>query len=104
MRWDLWNPWAKWYELNSTHPLIAHRLHYLADQAEAMGLEPYVRFDETQPESYWDEFFADIAIHLLPTAAGLAVIGLAAARYLLDITPPGSEYLLPLSVALLGAP
>lgn len=102
MRWDLWNPWAKWYELNSTHPLIANRLHYLADQAEAMGLEPYVRFDESQPESYWDEFFADIAIHLMPLAAGLAAIGLAVARYLLEITPAGSEYLLPLSVALLG--
>ena len=35
-------------------------------------------------------------------SAGLAVIALAAARYLLDITPTGSEYLLPLSVALLG--
>ena len=102
MRWDLWNPWAKWYEFNSTHPLIANRLHYLADQAEAMGLEPYVRFDEAQPESYWDEFFADIAIHLMPAAAFAAVIALAAVRYLLDFTPPRSEYLLPLSVALLG--
>ena len=40
MRWDLWNPWAKWYELNSTHPLTANRLRYLSDQAESMGLEP----------------------------------------------------------------
>src|SRR5262249_22696797 len=23
MQWDLWNPWAKLYELNSTHPLVA---------------------------------------------------------------------------------
>ena len=29
MQWDLWNPWATFYELNSTHPLIAHRLQYL---------------------------------------------------------------------------
>ena len=102
MRWDLWNPWAKWYEFNSTHPLIANRLHYLADQAEAMGLEPYVRFDEEQPESYWDEFFADIAIHLMPAAALLAAIALAVARYGFEITPDRSEYLLPLSIALLG--
>ncbi len=102
MRWDLWNPWAKWYEFNSTHPLIANRLRYLSNQAEAMGLAPYVRFDEAQPESYWDEFFADLAIHLMPAAALLAVIALAAARYLFDFTPARSEYLLPLSVALLG--
>ena len=42
MRWDLWNPWARWYELNSTHPLIANRLLYLSDQSMAMGLAPYV--------------------------------------------------------------
>ena len=80
MRWDLWNPWAKWYELNSTHPLVASRLRYLSDQAVHMGLEPYVVFDEVQPESYWDEFLADIAVHLLPLAAFVAVLALAAAR------------------------
>ena len=29
MQWDLWNPWATFYELSSTHPLVAHRLQYL---------------------------------------------------------------------------
>ena len=102
MRWDLWNPWAKWYELNSTHPLVANRLCYLSDQAVHMGLEPYVVFDEVQPESYWDEFLADIAVHLLPLAAFVAVLALAAARYLLGIAPDRSEFLLPLAVALMG--
>ena len=37
MQWDLWNPWATFYELNSTHPLIAHRLQYLSDQARRWG-------------------------------------------------------------------
>ena len=103
MRWDLWNPWAKWYELNSTHPLIANRLRYLSDQAVNMGQEPYVVFDEVRPESYWDEFFADLAINLMPLAAILGAIGLAVARYVFEITPDRSEFLLPLAVAVVGA-
>jgi heat shock protein HtpX len=35
MRWDLVNPWAKLYELNSTHPLTALRVRELNRQAES---------------------------------------------------------------------
>ena len=66
MKWDLWNPWAKYYELHSTHPLVASRMRYLGNQAEAIGLEPLVRFDLQKPESYWDEFLADILLMWLP--------------------------------------
>ena len=72
MRWDMWNPWAKYYELNSTHPLIAKRINHLSIQSEVMGLEPYISFDEKKPESYWDEFFIDVIIRLLPI---LSLIG-----------------------------
>lgn len=66
MRWDLWNPWALFYELNSTHPLIAKRLLALCDQAEARGKEPYLTFPDRRPESYWDEFSLDVLVSLLP--------------------------------------
>ena len=36
MRWDLVNPWAKLYELNSTHPLTALRVRELNEQARQM--------------------------------------------------------------------
>jgi Zn-dependent protease with chaperone function/Zn-finger nucleic acid-binding protein len=75
MQWDLWNPWATFYELQSTHPLVAHRLNYLADQAAALGQEPYVVFDRRPVESYWDEFLVDVLVMLLPffsCAAGVA--------------------------------
>ena len=36
MRWDLVNPWARFYELNSTHPLTALRVRALNEQAETM--------------------------------------------------------------------
>ncbi len=73
MRWDLWNPWAKWYELHSTHPLVAKRLQFLSNQALHMGKAPYVAFTDERPESYWDEFLVDIVIHLLPTIALVGV-------------------------------
>jgi hypothetical protein len=34
MRWDLVNPWARLYELNSTHPLTALRVRELNRQSE----------------------------------------------------------------------
>ncbi|NVK18902.1 MAG: M48 family metalloprotease [Methylocystaceae bacterium] len=73
MKWDLWNPWSSWYELQSTHPLIAKRLRYLGEQSRSMGQAPYITFPHNKPESYWDEFLVDITIHLLPL---IAFIGL----------------------------
>jgi Zn-dependent protease with chaperone function/Zn-finger nucleic acid-binding protein len=77
MQWDLWNPWATFYELNSTHPLIAHRLQYLSDQAAAMGEEPYIVFDRRKPESYWDEFAVDLGVMFLPALLLAAGLGLS---------------------------
>jgi Zn-dependent protease with chaperone function/Zn-finger nucleic acid-binding protein len=76
MQWDLWNPWATFYELNSTHPLVAHRLQYLGDQAVAMGQEPYIVFDRRKPESYWDDFAVDLLVMLLPVLLFLLGLGL----------------------------
>jgi Zn-dependent protease with chaperone function/Zn-finger nucleic acid-binding protein len=76
MRWDLWNPWARWYELNSTHPLVANRLRYLSDQSRLLNQEPYIVFSEAQPESYWDEFLLDLLIYLFPVLTLLMFIPL----------------------------
>jgi heat shock protein HtpX len=61
MAWDMWNPWAKWLELKSSHPLPAKRIMVLDKIAEDMGELPLVNFDLKQPESYWDEFLLDIS-------------------------------------------
>lgn len=76
MQWDLWNPWAGFYELASTHPLPAKRILALGQLAERLGQEPAIRFDSRQPESYWDEFFVDVMIAVLPLALPLAALGL----------------------------
>jgi Zn-dependent protease with chaperone function len=79
MRWDLWNPWAKYYEIQSTHPLVAHRLQHLGEQAILMGQSPLVLFDLKKPESYWDEFALDLLMMWLPVVGGLLGLGLAVA-------------------------
>ena len=66
MKWDLWNPWATVYELNSTHPLISKRLTALSDLSSQYGQEPYVVFDLVKPESYMDDFAKDVVISFLP--------------------------------------
>ncbi len=66
MKWDLWNPWATFYELNSTHPLTAKRLLHLSRQSEELGEEPYITFNLSKPESYWDEFIHDIIMIFFP--------------------------------------
>jgi Zn-dependent protease with chaperone function len=82
MQWDLWNPWAKWYELRSTHPLVANRLTYLTDQAAHQGQEPLVVFDRKKPESYWDDFALDVLMMALPWLAFLLGVGLTATVWL----------------------
>jgi Zn-dependent protease with chaperone function/Zn-finger nucleic acid-binding protein len=76
MQWDLWNPWASFYELASTHPLPAKRIVALGQLAERLGQEPAVRFDARQPESYWDEFAFDLFVTVLPVLLPVAALGL----------------------------
>jgi len=69
MRWDLWSPWAKYYELRSAHPLMAERLLALSMKSTNKGEKPYVLFNEKRPESYRDDFWLDFLIDFLPVAA-----------------------------------
>ena len=50
MKWEKWNYWAKWYELNSTHPLISKRLEAISKRSKEYNQEPYVVFDLKKEE------------------------------------------------------
>jgi heat shock protein HtpX len=75
LQWDLWNPWATFFEIQSTHPLIAKRLEYLGDQSASLDQQPFVVFDREKPESYWDEFFLDVVVTTLPLLTLLFGLG-----------------------------
>jgi heat shock protein HtpX len=79
MKWDLWNPWALWYELSSSHPLPAKRIQALEKQSETYNQPSSFSFRAEQPESYWDEFVVDFTMSALPKLGFLA--GLAATVY-----------------------
>lgn len=62
MAWDIWNPWAKIMQLQSSHPLPATRIKALGALSRELGEEPYVEFDLVQPEHYIDDFLANLAV------------------------------------------
>ncbi|MCE5314338.1 MAG: zinc metalloprotease HtpX [Armatimonadota bacterium] len=77
MQWDLWNPWAKIFELQSTHPLIARRVQAASRMAVVLRQTPEFTTSAPPKESYWPLFWTDLTFICLPWA-GLAV-GLVAA-------------------------
>ena len=69
MKWEQWNIWAKWYELNSTHPLISKRLLAISARSNEFKQDPYIVFDLKKEESYVDDFLIEVLISFLPTLA-----------------------------------
>ncbi|MHA2226331.1 MAG: M48 family metalloprotease [Candidatus Hodarchaeales archaeon] len=61
-QWDLSNPWGRFLELYSTHPLPAKRIRALNTMQEERGQAPeFPGIGEIKlPESLWDEFLVDI--------------------------------------------
>jgi heat shock protein HtpX len=73
MRWDLVNPWARFYELGSTHPLTAMRLRALNRHAEALNqsvIYPLPADARTQ----WTGFPAQFLVWLAPLACGFVLL------------------------------
>ncbi len=66
MKWEMWNPWAFFYQLQSTHPLISKRLIAISKYSNEFGQEPYIKFDLQRPESYVDDFIIEVIIKFLP--------------------------------------
>lgn len=89
MKWDLWNPWAGWYELSSSHPLPAKRIKALEKQSEAQGRVSSFAFHAVQPESYWDEFLVDFAINQMVWIGFLIGVGVAVAGMALNLPLAG---------------
>ena len=73
MRWDLVNPWARLYELASTHPLTALRIRAMNRESEArhqtvshpLPLDSHVR---------WATFPMEAALWAAPWVCGVATV------------------------------
>ncbi len=74
MKWDLWNIWAKLYELNSTHPLVSKRILALGNISKELGQEPFIEFNEKKTESYVGLFIKEIVICILPTIGYISAL------------------------------
>ncbi len=88
--WDIFNPWAKWIELNSTHPLTGKRVQALASYAEQLDLTS--EFDmvrvaragnQLDKKRLYGGFIQDIALMGSPLIGGavglMAGVGVSAA-------------------------
>ncbi|MCD6359687.1 MAG: M48 family metalloprotease, partial [Armatimonadetes bacterium] len=82
MKWDLWNPWAFFMELRSTHPLPAKRIRALGRIATVRGQVPTYQIPDRPPESYWDEFGVDLLMANLPLLGLLVGAAVGAAFFL----------------------
>ena len=68
MRWDLVNPWARIYELSSTHPLTALRVQALNEDAAA--LHQSVAYPlPTNQRMEWRRFPLEVLLWAVPVAA-----------------------------------
>lgn len=74
MKWEMWNPWAKWFEFNSTHPLISKRLIAISKRSNEFNQTPFVTFDLKKEESYVDDFLLEILISFLPSITLLGCV------------------------------
>ncbi|MFX1375333.1 MAG: zinc metalloprotease HtpX [Promethearchaeota archaeon] len=80
--WDLYNPWAKYFQVFSTHPLPARRIQRLNDQCEFYGKKPEIDFSHAKEikeqqagKTLWDQFLWDIFMKTLPTLIFLTLLG-----------------------------
>ncbi len=74
MKWEKWNYWAKWYEFNSTHPLISKRLEAISKRSKEFNQEPYITFDLVKEESYADDFAIEILLMFLPILSIISMV------------------------------
>lgn len=73
MQWDLVNPWARVYELNSTHPLTALRVRALNEDATALHQPVEYPLPERR-DVVWGMFPFEVFLWAAPFLAGAALL------------------------------
>jgi len=76
--WDWFNPWARWTEWRSSHPLLGERVQVLGRYAEQLDLSSQYALEEirretkTQKLNPYPAFIQDWCLALLPWLAALS--------------------------------
>ena len=73
MKWDIVNPWARVYEMRSTHPITAFRIKALSQLATSLGQPPQFKFDFNQ-KIEWQLFPLELALWVVPWIFGVAFV------------------------------
>lgn len=88
--WDLFNPWAWWMELNSTHPLTGKRVRALSTYAEQLGLPSEFDMGRVVAEGrkldrkrLYGSFVVDVVIMNAPWIGGLLGVLLGSTSFLM---------------------
>ena len=83
--WDLFNPWAKYFQVFSTHPLPAKRIQRLNEQCATYGVPVEYDFsgarkikEQQVGKSMVGEFMTDLFIKKLPSIIFVILIALTA--------------------------
>ncbi|WP_448574406.1 M48 family metalloprotease, partial [Trichothermofontia sp.] len=87
--WDLFNPWAWWMELNSTHPLTGKRVRALSTYAEQLGLDTEFEMGRVIAEGkklskgkLYGSFILDVVLYAAPVIGLIAGIAAGVALFL----------------------
>jgi heat shock protein HtpX len=104
MRWDLVNPWARLYEMNSTHPLTAFRVRALSEDAAALQ-QPAAYPLPANQRVEWGRFPLEVLLWAVPVVTAWALfMGLMldswSSRYGIHLTPESAAKLLMFTGAL----
>ena len=73
MKWDLVNPWARFYELSSTHPLTALRVRELNRDAAAMHQATEYPLPQDLSRN-WGKFSVEFLVWVLPVLCGAGLV------------------------------
>ncbi|HSC44848.1 MAG TPA: M48 family metalloprotease [Candidatus Acidoferrum sp.] len=73
MKWDLVNPWARFYELGSTHPLTALRVRELNRTASEMHQSTQYPLPQDLSRN-WGRFFLEFFVWVLPLVFGFGLL------------------------------
>ena len=80
--WEMFNPWRRWLEIHSTHPLVGKRLRFLSGYSKQLGLATEYDFAELLKEErkldkkrLYGSFWRDLLIQIAPVlGVAIAVI------------------------------